>query len=161
MTLSDAVKARLLDITPVVALVGQRVFELVLPQNEKRASIRYQVFGKPFTQHFRGRVNQFSQRCRVDAYVGIDQGNGDPIGLARDIGEAVIGDGLGTNASGFAGWVGVVETSSASPDDSIHVLGVDVLDDGEPMFEEDELKRIRLRQEFMVHWRVSSATVSA
>lgn len=161
MNLGDVVKARLLDISPVVALVEQRVFELVLPQNERRASIRYQVFGKPMTQHFRGRVNQFSQRCRVDAYVGIDQGDGDPIGVAREIGEGVIGDGKGPEASGFAGWVGVVDTSDASPNDAIHVLGVDVLDDGEPVFEEDEQKRIRLRQEFMVHWRVLSAIGSA
>jgi hypothetical protein len=159
MTISDAIKARLLDITPVVALVGQRVYELVLPQNERRASVRYHVFGKLIERHMKGPVNQFAQRCRVDSYVPIE-GSIDPIAEARELGEAVLGDGLGREATGFAGWSGVIE-DSGSPSGPIHILNVEVLDDGEPMFEEDEQKRIRLRQEYRVHWRVVTANGSA
>lgn len=160
MTISDAIKARLLDISPLVALVGQRMYELVLPQNERRASVRYHVSGAVIQRHMKGPVNQFAQRCRVDSYVAID-GDADPIATAREIGAAVKGDGLGHQATGLAGWVGVIGASDGSPNEPIHILNVEVLDDGEPTFEEDEQRRIRLRQEYMVHWRALTANVSA
>lgn len=148
MTLADAVKARLLDIAPLTALVGQRVFELTLPQNERRAAVRYFVVGTTRPRHIRGPINHFDQRVQVDAYVPI-AGSTDPLAAARDIGAAVLGDGLGSDATGLAGWSGVIDGSP----DAIHIFDVDVLNDGELMYEDDEQLRVRLRQEFRVHWR--------
>ena len=154
MTIGDAVKARLLDIAPLTALVDQRVFELVLPQNERRKSVRFQVIGTLHETHIRGPINQYAQRCQVDSYVPV-AGTVDPIATARDIGAAVLGDGLGEQATGLAGWAGVV---GASPETPIHIFDVDVLNDGDVTYEEDEQLRVRLRQEYRIHWRVLTAT---
>ncbi len=147
MTLGDGIKERLLDITALTTLVGQRVFELVLPQNEKRTAVRFQVLGASRPDHLRGPVNQVAQRVQVDVYVPI--GPIDPLGDARAIADAVRGDGLGTGATGFWGWVGTV---GGSPE-AIEIRRVELLDDGDALYESDEIRRVRIRQDYRVHWR--------
>jgi hypothetical protein len=149
MTLGDAIKARLVAITPLVALVGQRVFELVLPQNEKRTAVRFFVIGQPRPTHIRGPVNQFSQRVQVDSYVPI--GGLDPLGEVNAIAAAVMGDGLGASATGLAGWHGTVVESPGA----VHIFDVDVTADGQGLVEMDEIRRLRIRQEYRVHWRLA------
>lgn len=153
MRIGDAVKTRLLDITPLEALVGTRVFELTLPQNERRAAVRFQMIGTLHQRHFKGPINQYDQRCQVDSYVPAT--GTDPISYVHAIGDAVLGDGLGLEATGLAGWAGIV---GASPDTPIHIFNVEVLNDGDQTYENDEQLRVRLRQEYRIHWREQTAT---
>jgi hypothetical protein len=151
MTIGDGIKERLLAITPLVALVGTRVFELLLPQNERRVSVRFFVLGSARRTHIRGPINQFQQRVQVDGYVPI--GGINPIDEVNELGKAILGDGLGANATGLAGWSGIV---GGSPDEPLHVFDVDVLDDGQLLVEMDEIRRVRIRQEYRVHWRTAA-----
>jgi hypothetical protein len=147
VTLGDGIKERLLAMAPLTSLVGQRVFELVLPQNEKRTAVRFFVMGAPRPTHRRGPVNHFSQRVQVDSYVPI--GGIDPLGEVKAIADAVMGDGLGDDATGLSGWRG----SLVGSPDTLHVFDVEVTDDGQGMVEMDEIRRVRIRQEYRVHWR--------
>ena len=148
MTLGDAVKERLLAMAPLVSLVGQRVFETVLPQNEKRAAVRYYVIGNAHPIHQRGPVNHYWNRVGVDSYVPI--GGIDPLGEVQAVAAAVMGDGLGPTATGLKGWSGLL---GGSPQ-QIHVFGVEVIrgeDSGH--VEMEEQRRLVVRQEFRIHWR--------
>lgn len=147
MTIGDAVKARLLDMSPLTDLIEQRVYELFLPQNEKRSAVRFQIIGAPHETHIRGPVNHYAHRCQVDIYIP-ETGATDAIVAARQVGAAVLGDQLGRDATGLGGWYGVV---SGNP--SIHIFDVDVLGDGDLSREDDEQLRIRNRQEYRVYWR--------
>ena len=156
MRLGDAIQARLLAIADLSALVESRVYELVLPQNEKRASVRFQVLGTPRPSHFRGPINHVMQRVQVDHYVPTSAA--DPIATVHAMGDAAIGNGLGPQASGLYGWAGVL---GGSPDTPIHIFAVELTNDGDQTYEEDAILRIRLRQEYRVHWRIHSSEVSA
>lgn len=148
MRIGDAIKARLLAIEPLTDLVDSRIYELTLPQNERRASVRFYVMGQPRPTHIRGPINQFAQRVQIDSYVPVSS---DPISDVHAIADAVLGDGLGAQATGLAGWAGVV---GGSPDTPIHIFDVEVLNDGDLTYEDDEQLRVRLRQDYRVHWRV-------
>ena len=149
MTIGDAVKERLLAMTPLTTLVNQRVYETVLPQNEKRTAVRFFVLGAPRPKHIRGPINQFSQRVQVDSYVPI--GPLDPLSDCKAIAAAVMGNGLGPNASGLFGWQGYLVGSPPE----IHIFDVEVTADDQSSVEMDEIRRVRIRQEYRVHWRAA------
>jgi hypothetical protein len=149
MTLGDGIKERLLAIAPLTALVGQRVFEVVLPQNEKRPAVRFLVLGAPRPTHRRGPVNHLLQRVQVDSYQPIGPIN--PLADANAIAAAVLGNGLGDQATGLAGWRG--ELGGSPP--QLHIVDVDVTNDGQATIEMDEIRRVRIRQEYRVCWRAA------
>jgi len=150
MTIGEGVRERLLGVSPLAALVGTRVFEDLVPQNEKRPSVRVYVLGALRPSHKAGPVNHFANRVQVDSYVPI--GGIDPLGEVKAIAAAVMGDGLGSSASGLAGWRGLV---GGSPPDTIHIFDVTVTNDGEDRVEMEEQRRLRVRQEYVVHWRAA------
>lgn len=148
MTLGDGVKERLLAMSALTTLIGQRVFETVLPQNEKRPAVRFYVIGTPHAVHQRGPVNQYWTRVGVDSYVPI--GGIDPLGEVQAVAAAVLGDGLGPGASGLKGWSGLLGGSPLQ----LHIFDIQVTrgeDSGR--VEMEEQRRLVVRQEYRVHWR--------
>lgn len=145
MTPEEAVAARLLAVMPVTAIVDDRVFMLKLPQGENRAALRVQAIPGLRDQHLRGPVGMERTRVQVDSYV-CEAPSVDAYAQARTLAAAVRGDGLGASASGLWGWIGEL----GSPPTRIH--NVELLVDGSPEYEADELERVRIRQDYMVHW---------
>lgn len=147
--LEAVIRERLGDIPALDALVSGRIYALVLPQNEKRASVRFHVQGALREQHLRGPGAFTMTPVQVDSYVPLS--TTDALDTCLEIAAAVRGDGLGENASGLWGWIGM----GAGDPGSIDVVQVEALNDGETTYESDEILRVRVRQLFRVHWRLT------
>lgn len=150
--LEQALLARLLAITALSPLVQSRIYALILPQNEKRAAVRYHVQGALRDQHLRGPGGFVMTPVQIDSYVPLS--TVDALWACRAIADAVRGDGLGDTASGLWGWVGGVVGSPPA----IEVANVELLNDGDPTYESDEILRVRVRQLYRVHWRAVNET---
>jgi hypothetical protein len=123
---------------------GSRVYMLKLPQKPTLPAVRVQGLGGPRGQHLRGPDGIYKTRVQVDNYVAE---TGDAYAAVRGLADDVKGDGLGANASGVWGYVGTF----GSP--SIAVQNVELLHDGLPEYEAGELRLLRIRQDYMVHWK--------
>lgn len=99
MTAAEVVRARLLSISAVTALVGQRVRTLVLAQNETLPAIRVQRVSESEAMHLRGSVGLRVARVQVDSYAST-------FAAARSLDAAAHGDGAGSGLCGFSGAVG-------------------------------------------------------
>lgn len=146
--LEQGILARLLSISALSSLVQARIYGLVLPQNEKRAAVRYHVQGAPRDQHLRGPGPFVMTPVQVDSYVPL--GTVDALWTCRAIADAVRGDGLGDVASGLWGWIGSVGTGSPP---EIEIKNVELVNDGDATYESDVILRVRVRQLYRVHWR--------
>ena len=146
--LEQGILARLLAIAALTPLVHARIYALKLPQNERRAAVRYHVQGAPVEQQLRGPGAFTMTPVQVDSYV--PSSTTDALWVCRAIAAAVKGDGLGNVASGFWGWIGTAGSTSPG---GIDVANVELLFDGDPMYEADEIERVRVRQLYRVHWR--------
>lgn len=144
MTPEEAVTSRLMAMTAVTALVGTRVYMLVLPQHPTLPAVRVQRIDGLRGQHLRGPDGVTRTRVQVDAYA--DAGGADGYGSVTALAAAILGNGLGSSASGLWGWIGTI----GSP--GLRVLNVEVEDDGGVEYEGDELGLVRYRQDFMLHW---------
>jgi hypothetical protein len=141
------VATRVAAIGAVTAIVGQRVYMLKLPQRPTLPAVRVQRIDDVRDQHLRGPVNVNVARVQVDVFVA-DAGS-DAYDTASDLMDAIKGDGLGPNASGLWGWIG----SFGSPDD-VRVLNAELAGDSVD-YEGDELRLLRMRQDFLLHWRAT------
>ena len=149
MTIHDALRERALDITPLTALIGQRVYPAKLTQGERRPSVVFQCFRAGQGQHLRGPVGIQETRLQADVYVD-EASSDDPFSDANAIMEALYGDGLGPTASGLFGFVGDLGGSPAT----LRILNVaDVLTRGPLSDQDNEVVRVRLQQDFLVHWK--------
>ncbi len=146
MTPEQAVLERILDIGAVTAIVGTRVRMLKLRQAETLPAIRVQRISRLSDYHMRGENNLQRARVQVDVYAAEASG-GDPYASALDLAALVHGDGNGPNASGLSGWIGV---TSGSP--VMQIVGVFLVDDSVG-YEAEELREVRVRQDYMVHWK--------
>jgi hypothetical protein len=146
MTIEQAIRERLLDITPLTALVSTRVYQLKLPQAPTLPAVRIQQISELDEFHFRGPDHLLVTRLQIDAYANEASGT-NPYDVAAAVANAIHGDGLGPQASGLSGWTG---QSVGSPV-AIHVAFVKRLS-RQPMYEADELRLVRIRQDYQVHW---------
>ena len=138
MTVDQAIRARLLSLTPVTALVNQRIFSVILPQGVTLPAIRVQRISQIEPMHMRGPVGMYRARVQVDS-VSTSKASCDAVD------SAVHGDGLGTYASGLAGFKGDV----GSPAMYIHaILPLDVRD----LYDAEELRQFRVSRDFEVHF---------
>jgi hypothetical protein len=62
---------------------------------------------------------------------------------------AIRGDGLGAHASGLWGWIG--DLGGSPP--GVHVVNVELMDDGAPHYESEELRMVRVMQQYRLHWK--------
>lgn len=149
MSLEEAIRDRILAISSVTASVGSRVYQLVLQQNWISPAIRVQVIGgHRHRQHLRGSEGNARTRVQVDTYVRAASA-GDPFETARTIADAVRGDGSGADATGLFGWIG--EAVGDSP--AISIVNVELPYDGAPEYDSAERREVRVRQDYLVHWR--------
>ncbi len=149
MTIEEVICARLLAISPVTNLVGQRVYLQVLPQRGTLPAIRVQEIGEISTgDHHRGVTNLRRTRIQVDVYAAVSSG-ADHYTSAAAIADAIDGNWLtGSPPNGLSGWRGMAGGSPAT----VEVLYIERVD-RRAEFEGEELQEQRIRQDFMVHWR--------
>lgn len=133
----------------IVALntsASSRVYPLKLPQKPTLPAVRVQRIGGVREQHLRGPQGQTITRVQVDSFVA---DTGDAYAAVTDLAEEVKGDGLGDQASGLWGYKG----SMGSP--AIQIDNVEIVHDGTPEYEAEELRLVRIRQDYLVHWRAA------
>lgn len=141
MTVEEAVRARLLAIPGVSALVGTRVYLQILPQHPPLPAIVVQVVGDDYDMHLRGGTNARRARVQIDAY---DRETGaDPYGTVSEIADAIAGDGAG---SGLWGWTGASESPA-----TLRITAA-ALVDRDAHYEAGELRLVRMRQDFLIWW---------
>ena len=138
MTVDTAIRARLLSLASIVALVNARVFTVILPQGVTLPAIRVQRVGQIEPMHFRGPINVYQARVQVDS-VGTSKAQADAVDAA------VQGDGLGGDATGLKGFKG----SIGSPAFVIRaILPADVRD----LYDAEELRQFKVSRDFFVHF---------
>lgn len=86
MTAEEAVVTQLLDTPEVRAVVGTRVYQLMLPQKPTLPAIRVQLVDEPEMYHLRGPDNMTRARVQVDCYFAAV---GDAYDLATNLAEHV------------------------------------------------------------------------
>lgn len=141
MNIATAIRERLLEMAPLTALVGARVYVDVLGQKPTLPAVRVQRIDEDEDMHLRGPVGVHRARVQVDA-VGTSKASADAVD------EAVRGDGLGTGATGLLGWAGSVGGSPGVIDVlSILPLGV------QEFYNAAELREYVIARDFRVTWR--------
>ncbi len=144
MTPEEFVVARIEDIG---TSAGERVWQLKLPQDPVLPAVRVQLIVGVTEQHLRGPQGTTRTRVQVDSFAA--ESGADPYRTVRDLADAIRGDGLGTEASGLFGFKGEM----GSP--AIRVENVELVSDGPVDYEGDELRLLRIRQDYRVHWRAA------
>lgn len=146
MTAAEIVRARLLQIAAVTALVGQRVRLLRFRQSETWPAVRVQQISDVESMHLRGSSGLHTARVQIDYCAGEASGV-DPYASARAVDEAAHGPGNGTGLCGFQGLVPL-----GSPGiwvDAIRPAGY------REDFDLDELRVVRIMRDYLVTWKAA------
>ena len=138
---------RLDSVTAATTLVSTRIYAVNPPQKPTTPYLRVQRISSPHEQHLRGPHYPAAYRFQVDSCAAESDG-GDPLGVVQALAAAVIGNGLGPEASGLFGWIGTLGGSPMT----IAVSNVELLHAGEPEFFPDELRMMRVRMDFLFYW---------
>jgi hypothetical protein len=136
-----AVIERLEDTADVTDIVEDRIYELILPQSETRASIVVQVVSDPKSYHLRGPDDLSRTRVQVDAYVSlvpVDEDDDPPQTLANL--ESAIDETLSGQTFNTAGSPGA------------HVTGI-LRVDRRTMRDPDERQLLRTMLDYVVWWK--------
>jgi hypothetical protein len=143
---AEITRTRLLAIAAVTALVSTRVYCALLPQGSRSSAIRVSmVAGIPETLHLRGRSSVLIDRVQLDCYAASDAA--DPLGDARALALAAMGDMAGGVATGLLGWCG----SLGSP--AVHVDLIEPASRPDEVYMPDELRQWVVTQDLYVHYR--------
>lgn len=105
MTVEEAICTRVASLTAVIALAGSRVYLDKFPQSPTFPAVRVQLVDDVEDQHLRGPIGTKHARVQIDHCTQESSGT-DPYAAAEALAEATKGDGLGTSASGIAGFKG-------------------------------------------------------
>lgn len=105
MTVEEAVRARLLTLATVTALVSTRIYMDKLPASPTYPCVRVTLVSEISDYHLRGESGARTGRVQVDAFAREVSGV-DPYALAVAVAEAIHGDGSGSALSGFVGSIG-------------------------------------------------------
>ncbi len=143
MTLVEAVRARQLAITALIAIVGTRIYTLVLPQSPTLPAVRVQQIDRIETMHLRGTQQVCRARVQVD-FVASKASSTDPYTTAHAAAKAARGAFVSGAATGLAGWKGVI---AGSP--PFEVASMRLVDERE-IFEPEELQQVMVSQDYMV-----------
>lgn len=150
MTIEEAIVERLLAIGPVTDIVGDRIYQLRLPQKPTLPAIRVQLIDDVPSYHLRGTFGMSPARIQVDDYT--EEGGGiDPYAQATALAQAIAGDwadGSPAPPHGLSGWRGHLGGSPPT----IAVGFIRHVDRG-VIYEPGELRQVRVRQDFIVWWR--------
>lgn len=143
MTPEAAVIEVLGTMADVTSLVSVRIYQLRLPQKPTLPAIRVQLISEPTDYHLRGGSGMYRSRVQVDAYA-VEASGQNPYVTATDLGEAIHGDDAG---SGLSGWTGLVGGSPAQ----LRIHAIQRVD-RQVGYEDEELREVRDRQDYLVHW---------
>lgn len=135
MTIATAVRALLLTMSPVTALVGQRVYVQVLPQSPSLPEIRVQRVSQIEPSHLRGPINLLMARVQVDVF-GTSKASVDAVD------SALHGDGVTGGLKNFRGTVNGLRIQLIQPDNV------------RESYEADELRQYRVMRDYVAHWSV-------
>jgi hypothetical protein len=105
VTVTEAMRARLGQITAVTALVGTRIYDVKTPQAGAFPRIRLQRVSEVEFMHLRGSANVFRARVQVDA-IAQEKSGVDALGSARAVDAALHGPGDGSALGGWQGEIG-------------------------------------------------------
>jgi len=142
VTPEEAVLARVSQIAAVTALVGTRIYMLVLPQQPTLPAIRVQMIDDVSDYHHRGGNRRGPARVQVDCWAAASSGV-DPYAAALAVAAAINGDDAGSGLSGWRGSIG-------SP--AVTVQGIFRVDRAVD-WESEERREVRVRQDYQVHYR--------
>lgn len=142
MTPVEAVRARLLAITPVTALVNTRIYPLKLPQSPTLPAIRVSLVGVIEFLHFRGTDRMWRAHVQVDA-VAKETSGVNAYAQAQAVAAAVHGRFVGGVATGLCGWTGSV----GSPACKVAAMIPDGRMEG---YDPEELQHVRVSQDYVV-----------
>jgi hypothetical protein len=139
----EAVRLRLLDLPAVTAIVGTRIYLVMLPQSVTTPCVRVQQISQiDEGQNLRGGGGSRGwARVQVDAIVGMNDA-GNAYTTARTLTEAMHGDGRGDVATGLLGWKGDIPP--------LTITGVFSMLDAVAEFDPEELQQLRLRRDYQV-----------
>lgn len=144
MTVVEALRARLLSLSPVTTLVSTRVRTLAFKQSETWPAVRLIQIGKNEFMHLRGSSRVYRARIQVDAVADV-RGTADPYALAHAVSDAVHGDGQYTSATGLNGWRGDI----GSPAFTITGILPDPAGPREFYDENGDERRVRVQRDYL------------
>ena len=142
MTVEEAIRARLLTLTALTALVSTRVYLDKLPQSPTYPCVRVTLVDELSEYHLRGGEGYRRARVQVDVYARELSGV-DPYALAATVADTINGPDDGTGLSGWAGRVG-------SP--GLEICGVFRVD-RRRFYDPEELKVLTMSQDYQVAFR--------
>jgi len=147
MNAEGIVRTRLLAIPAVTALVGDRIYALILPQNCPMPAIRVQQIDRDDPMHLRGPVGLVTARVQVDHYADRATG-GDGLAVAQELAAAAKGryPAPAAEAPGLAGWRGAI----GSP--PVRVALIKMRSETEE-YEAAELNELRIMQDYEILFR--------
>lgn len=134
MTVEQAVVDRLRTTAGVSALVGTRVYQLLLPQQPTLPAIRVQLIDEPRWYHLRGESAVTRARVQVDVFEAATI-------AAPYVSAAAVADAVDAALSGQV-------FTDGSPT-TLEVVGV-FRQDRQVLYEADELRLVRVLQDYWV-----------
>jgi len=142
MTVEEVVRARLLMIAAVTALVATRVYLDKLPQSPTYPCVRVTLISEVSSAHLRGGDALKPARIQVDAYAREVSGV-DPYALVATLAQAING---ADDGSGLNGWRG----SLGSP--ACEIAGIFRVD-RRRAYDPEELRVVTMSQDYQVWFR--------
>jgi hypothetical protein len=131
--MDTVIRALLLTMPSVTALVAQRVYTKILPQSATFPAVRVQLIDENEVATLRGPVNTRRTRVQVDS-VGLTGSDADAVDLA------VHGDGVTTGLRTYRGPVGAVFIQLIMPD------GV------RSTYDAEELRQYKVMRDYLITW---------
>lgn len=135
MNVEEAIATKLIATGGVAALVGTRVWVLKLPQNPVMPAVRVQLISEPREYHLRGDQHARRARVQIDDYAKEATG-GNPYAIAMTLADAI---------------ETAVVTGPPYTQGTVKVLGC-YRDNRVPVYEAEELRLVRVMQDFIVWW---------
>jgi len=135
VTVEKAVVARLASDAGVAALVGQRVYQLIMPQKPTLPAVRVQLISDPEFYHLRGGSVAARARVQTDVFTAAASGYDAATTLAAVVDTVLSG----------------AKFTIGSPPE-IEITGA-FRDNRFVAYEPDELRMIRVMQDYIVWYR--------
>jgi hypothetical protein len=138
VTCAEAVCGYLLTLSPVTALVNQRIWTLRFPQSPTKPAVLVQHVSDVTEMHLRGASGLQRARIQIDVIAAT-------IVAARAVDAAIVGDFTGGSPTGLKGFTGDI----GSPAFSIKFARPIAYRE---LYDGDELKQARVMRDWEIHY---------
>lgn len=146
MTVVEATRTRILQVSDVTALIAARAYALVFPPRPTWPAVRLQQIDRLETLQLRGRDRLCRARVQVDT-VAAESNSTDAYATAHAIAGAIRGRFALGVATGLVGWHGVI---AGTP--PFVVTGIQLIDERDG-YEADELRQVLVSQDYFVNFQ--------